>query len=419
MSQNNVTWLPAAGDAAGADQAAALFVKVFGYEPTGVWASPGRVNIIGEHVDYNGGTCLPTALPHAMYAAVAPRQDTVVRIVTHTDASDIVERDLADIGPAGSDKEIKGWAGYPIGTVWAFDQAYGNTPGMDIATFSCVPLGSGLSSSAAFECCVAAAVDDLTASGLLTSEAGRTSLVGIARRAENEVVGANTGGLDQSASIHCQADHALVLDCRDMSVQQTPFDLAASDATVLIVDTRAPHQLVDGQYGQRRADCEAAARILGVGQLVEVQDFEAAMATLTETDLSASERERLVMRTRHVLSEIARTQLFIDKLTSKERLSREDLYFLGALMNDSHDSLRDDYQVTCPELDCVVDVARACGAYGARMTGGGFGGSAIALVSSEQAPAVASAISSAFEARGFRAPQFLDATPSSGARRVR
>lgn len=419
MSRENVTWLPAAGDEAGADQATALFTEVFGYEPTGVWAAPGRVNIIGEHVDYNGGTCLPTALPHAMYAAVAPREDSIIRIVTHTDASDIVERDLKDIGPAGSDKAIKGWAGYPIGTAWAFDQAQGGLTGMDIATFSCVPLGSGLSSSAAFECCVAVACDELSGANLLSTMEGRTSLVAMARRAENEVVGANTGGLDQSASIHCQEGHALVLDCRDMSVTQTPFDLAASGATILVVDTRAPHQLVDGQYGQRRADCEAAAALLGVDQLANVEDFEAAMATLADADLPTEERERLQMRTRHVLSEIARTQLYIDKLTSKDILSDEDLHFLGALMNDSHDSLRDDYQVTCPELDCVVDIARACGAYGARMTGGGFGGSAIALVKVEQAEAIACAITCAFEARGFNAPQFVDATPSSGARRVR
>lgn len=419
MSRENVAWLPAVGDESGADQASALFAKVFGYDPAGVWAAPGRVNIIGEHVDYNGGTCLPTALPHAMYAAVSPREDSIVRIVTHMDPTDVMERDLADVGPAGSDQAIRGWAGYPIGTAWAFAQATGTTVGMDIATFSCVPLGSGLSSSAAFECCVAVAADDLAGTGLRDSEAGRGALVGMARRAENEVVGANTGGLDQSASIHCQQGHALVLDCRDMSVHQTPFDLAASGATILIVDTRAPHQLVDGQYGQRRADCEASAALLGVSQLVEIDDFEAAMERLAVADVPGEDRERYMMRTRHVLSEIARTELFIDKLTSKDVLDDTDLKFLGMLMNDSHDSLRDDYQVTCPELDCAVDIARACGAYGARMTGGGFGGSAIALVKSDQAEAVACAITCAFESRGFNKPQFVDATPSGGARRVR
>lgn len=419
MSRDKVKWLPAAGDVRGADEASALFKSVFGYEPVGVWAAPGRVNIIGEHVDYNGGTCLPTALPHAMYAAVAPREDSIVRIVTHTDGTDIVERDLNDIGSAGSANAVKGWAGYPIGTAFAFAEATGHKLGMDIATFSCVPLGAGLSSSAAFECCVVVAADDLAGTDLLGSEAGRTSLVAMARRAENEIVGANTGGLDQSASVHCQAGHALLLDCRDMSVAQTPFDLAASGATILVVDTRAPHQLVDGQYGQRRADCEVSAKILGVNQLVDVDDFEGAMQVLAQADLPEVERQRLQMRTRHVLSEIARTELFVEKLTSKDVLSEEDLRFLGILMNDSHDSLRDDYEVTCPELDCVVDIARACGAYGARMTGGGFGGSAIALVKVEQAEAVACAIACAFEARGFNAPQFVDATPSSGARRVR
>lgn len=414
-----VNWFPAAPEDEGTDAAVALFRNTFGSEPLGVWAAPGRVNVIGEHVDYNGGTCLPIALPHAAFVAVSPRSDSVVRIVDRMDPSDIVELDITTMGPAGSDGAVKGWAGYLAGVAWAFAQDEDTVQGVDIALWSCVPLGSGLSSSAALECSVAVAIDEIAGKGLYGSEQGQGRLVNLARRAENDVVGANTGGLDQSASIRCTAGHALVLDCRDMSASQTPFDLAASGATLLVVDTRAPHALVDGQYGQRRADCEAAADLLGVSQLVYVDDYEGAMRTLEGANLSEEERTRLVARARHVLSEIARTELFVEKLTASERLTEEDLRFLGALMNDSHDSLRDDYEVTCPELDCVVDIARACGAYGARMTGGGFGGSAIALVKVEQVEDMAQAIACAFASRGFRAPQFLDAPPSAGARRLR
>lgn len=414
-----VNWFPAAPHDEGADAAVALFRDTFAAEPHGVWAAPGRVNVIGEHVDYNGGTCLPIALPHAAFVAVSPREDSIVRIVDRMDPSDIVELDITTMGPAGSEGAVKGWAGYLAGVAWAFAQDEDTVQGVDIALWSCVPLGSGLSSSAALECSVAVAIDDIAGTGLLASEEGQGRLVNLARRAENDVVGANTGGLDQSASIRCSEGHALVLDCRDMSASQIPFDLAASGATLLVVDTRAPHALVDGQYGQRRADCEAAAKLLGVSQLVYVDDYAQAMRTLETADLPLEDRVRLASRARHVLSEIARTKAFVQKLTASEHLSEDDLYLLGALMNDSHDSLRDDYEVTCPELDCVVDTARACGAYGARMTGGGFGGSAIALVKASQVEDMAQAIASAFAARGFRAPQFLDAPPSAGARRLR
>lgn len=414
----HIHWFPSPTPAQGAEEARSLFLQTFGTEPAGVWAAPGRVNVIGEHVDYNGGTCLPIALPHAAYVAASPRQDSIVRIVDRMDPSEVIEIDVAAMGPAGSETAVEGWVGYLVGVVWAFAQERGIVPGMDLALWSCVPLGSGLSSSAALECCVAVAIDDLFAVGLQGSEVGQVELVNMARRAENEVVGANTGGLDQSASIRCIEGHALVLDCRDMSATQIPFDLAASGVTLLVVDTRAPHALVDGQYGQCRADCEAAASLVGVSQLVDVEDYQAAMDTLENTDLPSQERARLVSRARHVLSEIARTELFVEKLTALERLGEKDLFFLGALMYDSHESLREDYHVSCPELDCVVAVARACGAYGARMTGGGFGGSAIVLVNESQVEHVAQAIASAFASRGFRAPQFLDAPPSAGARRV-
>lgn len=419
----DIIWTPAASTEEGARNARELFTRIFGGEAEGVWRAPGRVNIIGEHVDYNGGPCLPIALPHAAYVAVRPRPDRRVRLVSPQTVDAVDELNLDTIGPAGSEGEVKGWAAYLVGVAWALEQAgYGPLTGFDIALWSCVPLGAGLSSSAALECATAVALDDLAGLGLAgTVEApnkeGRGILVAASRRAENDIAGANTGGLDQSASMHCTHGHALVLDSRDMSVRQTPFDIAASGCELLVIDTRAPHQLVDGQYGQRRADCEAAAAILGVNLLVDVEDYEAAMTALAD-NAPEEDRERLQARTRHVLSEIARTKAFIDILESEPLLSDDKLQVLGGLMNDSHDSLRDDYEVTVPELDVAVDVARARGAYGARMTGGGFGGSVIALVKTEQAEEIARAVTEAFAERGFAQPHVFVATPADGAGRV-
>lgn len=419
----DIIWTPAASTEEGARNARELFTRIFGGEAEGVWRAPGRVNIIGEHVDYNGGPCLPIALPHAAYVAVRPRPDRRVRLVSPQTVDAVDELNLDTIGPTGSEGEVKGWAAYLVGVAWALEQAgYGPLTGFDIALWSCVPLGAGLSSSAALECATAVALDDLAGLGLAgTVEApnkeGRGILVTASRRAENDIAGANTGGLDQSASMHCTHGHALVLDSRDMSVRQTPFDIAASGCELLVIDTRAPHQLVDGQYGQRRADCEAAAAILGVNLLVDVEDYEAAMTVLAD-NAPEEDRERLQARTRHVLSEIARTKAFIDILESEPLLSDDKLQVLGGLMNDSHDSLRDDYEVTVPELDVAVDVARARGAYGARMTGGGFGGSVIALVKTEQAEEIARAVTEAFAERGFAQPHVFVATPADGAGRV-
>lgn len=424
MTENpEVIWTPAASTEEGARNARELFSRIFGGEAEGVWRAPGRVNIIGEHVDYNGGPCLPIALPHAAYVAVRARPDRRVRLVSPQTVDAVDELDLDTVGPAGTEGAVKGWAAYLVGVAWALEQAgYGPLPGFDIALWSCVPLGAGLSSSAALECSTAVALDDLAGLGLAgtvetPNKEGRGILVDASRRAENDIAGANTGGLDQSASMHCTRGHALVLDSRDMSVRQTPFDIAASGCELLVIDTRAPHQLVDGQYGQRRADCEAAAKLLGVDLLADVEDYEAAMTTLA-ADAPEEDRERLQSRTRHVLSEIARTKAFIDILESETPLSQEKLQVLGGLMNDSHDSLRDDYEVTVPELDVAVDVARSRGAYGARMTGGGFGGSVIALVKIGQGEEIAQAVTEAFAERRFAQPHVFVATPADGAGRV-
>ena len=411
-----LVWVDAATSEEGAEQAAALFRETFDYEPRGVWSAPGRVNIIGEHVDYNGGPCLPIALPHRAFVALSPRADRVVRLVSTQTRAAVDVLDLDTLGPKGTPGEVTNhWTAYLAGVAWALDRAgYGPLRGFDAALWSCVPLGAGLSSSAALECATAVALDEVCSLGLAgTVEApndeGRKVLVEAAQAAENQIAGANTGGLDQTASLRCREGHALALDCRDMSTRQVPFDLSAVGLELLVIDTRAKHSLADGQYGSRRADCEESARILGVDQLVDVEDVDEASAALGG--------ERLVARTRHVVSEIARTRAFIE-LLDEGPLEGVRVAVAGALMNDSHDSLRDDYEVSCEELDVAVEAARAAGAYGARMTGGGFGGSAIALVSADAVLGVAQAVADAYEARGWQAPHFIRALPGAPAGRL-
>ena len=411
-----LVWADAATSEEGAEQAAALFRETFDYEPRGVWSAPGRVNIIGEHVDYNGGPCLPIALPHRAFVALSPRSDRMVRLVSTQTRAAVDVLDLDTLGPKGTPGEVTNhWTAYLAGVAWALDRAgYGPLRGFDAALWSCVPLGAGLSSSAALECATAVALDEVCSLGLAgTVEApndeGRKVLVEAAQAAENQIAGANTGGLDQTASLRCRAGHALALDCRDMSTRQVPFDLGAVGLELLVIDTRAKHSLADGQYGSRRADCEESARILGVDQLVDVEDVDEASAALGG--------ERLAVRTRHVVSEIARTRAFIE-LLDEGPLEGVRVAVAGALMNDSHDSLRDDYEVSCEELDVAVEAARAVGAYGARMTGGGFGGSAIALVSADAVLGVAQAVADAYEARGWQAPHFIRALPGAPAGRL-
>ena len=412
----DLVWAGAATPDEGAVQAANLFRETFGDEPRGVWSAPGRVNIIGEHVDYNGGPCLPIALPHRAFVALSPRSDRTVRLVSTQTREAIDVLDLDVIGPKGTPGEVTNhWTAYLAGVAWALEQAgYGPLPGFDAALWSCVPLGGGLSSSAALECATAVALDEVCGLGLAGSledpnDEGRKVLVEAAQAAENQIAGANTGGLDQTAPLRCRQGHALALDCRDMSARQVPFDLSAVGLELLVIDTRAKHSLADGQYGSRRADCEESARILGVGQLVDVEDLDEATAALGD--------DRLVARTRHVVSEIARTRAFIE-LLDEGPLEGTRLAVAGALMNDSHDSLRDDYEVSCEELDVAVEAARAVGAHGARMTGGGFGGSAIALVSADAVLDIAQAVARAYETRGWETPHFIRALPGAPAGRL-
>jgi len=386
----------------GAARTSALFRATFGAEPDGVWAAPGRVNLIGEHVDYNGGLCLPMALPHRTFAAVRRRDDQVVRLVSSLDPGDVWTGTLAGIAPG----LVSSWVAYAGGPAWSLAQAGHTVGGFDAAIDSCVPLGAGLSSSAAVECAVALALDEQYGLGLAASgDAGRAQLAALCVRAENEVAGAPTGGMDQAASLRATEGHALLLDTVDHSVAQVPFFLAEAGLELLVIDTRAEHALVDGQYAARRSACHAAAARLGVGTLREVDDLDAALAALPDPVEQ--------MRVRHVVTEIARVEQFAD-LVRDDRV-RE----VGPLMDASHESLRRDYEVSCDELDVAVEAARAAGALGARMTGGGFGGSAIALVEADAATSVAEAVARAFADRGWTEPGFLIAVAGPAGRRVR
>lgn len=373
------------------------FRAAFGREPDGRWAAPGRVNLIGEHVDYAAGLCLPLALPQRTVVAAARRDDGRVRLRSTTERAGW-DGPLVDIGrgtPAG-------WAGYAAGVLWALRAAGHPVCGLDLLVGDTVPPGAGLASSAALECAVAVAVDELAGLGLAGTDAGRAALAAACRRAENEVVGAPTGGMDQAAALRCTARHALLLDCLDWSAQQVPFDLTADGLTLLVIDTRVRHRLVDGQYGRRRDAVERAAAALGV-------------ATLRETspdDLAALDDPLQRRRACHVVSEIARVREVAGLL--RQRRVRE----IGPVLDASHASLRDDYEVSCAELDTAVTAARHAGALGARMTGGGFGGSALALVASDATDRIGDAVRAAFERAGHREPSFLVAVPSPGADRL-
>ncbi|MGM7424824.1 galactokinase [Cellulosimicrobium sp. CpK407] len=432
-------WVRSWSDDDGAARARAVFATAFGADAadaragdgTGgeheddvhVWAAPGRVNLIGEHTDYNAGLCLPIALPHRTYVALRPRTDSVVRLASAQAPGETWTTTLDDVAPG----TVAGWGSYVAGVAWALREhlvAEGADPGavtgFDAAVDSSVPFGAGLSSSAALECAVAVALDDVAGLGLAATDAGRAALAAASVRAENEIAGAPTGGMDQSASLRAHAGHALLLDCRPgldpvESAEQVPFDLDAAGLALLVVDTRAEHQLVDGQYAARRATCEDAARTLGLDSLRELAHDVAASDDPTGTLAVALEKlpdDVARRRVRHVVTEIGRVRDLVALL----RDGRPDA--VGPLMNASHASLRDDYEVSSVDLDVAVDAARVAGALGARMTGGGFGGSAIALVRADQVEAVADAVRAAFEREGLGAPGFLLATPSAPAERV-
>jgi galactokinase len=384
------------------DTAAAVaerFKELYGAEPEGVWAAPGRVNLIGEHTDYNDGFVMPFALPHTAVAAVSRRTDGRLRLHSSDVEGGIVELRLDDLAPESD----RNWTAYPAGVVWALRDAGHPVTGADVHLTSTVPSGAGLSSSAALEVVIALALGDLYELGLPGWKLAR-----LCQRAENVYVGAPTGIMDQTASACCEAGHALFLDTRDLSQKQIPFDLAAEGMRLLVVDTQVKHSHSEGEYGKRRAGCEKGAALLGVDALRDIPygELDAALQRLGDEE----EVRRLV---RHVVTEDERVEQVVGLLESGG-----DTRAIGPVLTAGHASLRDDFRISCPELDLVVDTALATGALGARMTGGGFGGSAIVLAEAADVDTITKAVEEAFAAAGFTAPRVFEAVPSAGARRV-
>ncbi|WP_113704953.1 galactokinase [Nonomuraea lactucae] len=367
------------------------FRAAFGADPRTVWHAPGRVNLIGEHTDYNDGLVLPFAVPWGVTAAVSPRDDRAVRLLSLQSPG----------GPVtiSRHEDAQGWTRYVVGVLAMLDHRLGEqVPGADIAIDGDVPRGAGLSSSAALEVSVACALNDLHGLGMTPME-----LALLSQRAENDFVGMPCGIMDQAASALCQEGTALFLDCRSLASRAVPLDLASQGLRILIIDTRVHHEHAGGEYAKRRAECESAARKLGVAALRDVTDLSGALDRL-----QGAERNR----TMHVVTENHRVQALIGLLRA------DKITEIGALLNASHLSLRDQYEVSSPELDVAVEASLRGGARGARMTGGGFGGSAIALVAEDRLDSVKESVTAAYAERAWQPPRFLPAVPAPGARRL-
>jgi galactokinase len=365
------------------------FLELFGHKPEVLADAPGRVNLIGEHIDYSEGFVLPFAIADRTYAAIARNNDGLVRIASQQRKNRIFAIDINDVKPGSAGD----WEKYVLGVIWTL----GITTGVDILVDGHVPSGAGLSSSAALECSVAVGLNALFNLGKSLEDLARAT-----QKAENDYVGVPCGIMDQSVSLMGREGSALLLDCRDLTTESVPFDVASAGLELLIIDTQAHHALVDGGYAERRASCESVAAKFGIPSMrhLTMEILDARRNELTEVEY---------IRARHAVTEIQRVKDAVAALTSS------DFTALGALINQSHISLRDDYTVSCPELDAAVDASIAAGALGSRMVGGGFGGSAIALIKADQIGAVKEAIKDAYAAKGFKAPRFFTSLPSAGA----
>jgi len=379
-----------------------LFATLSGHEPDSIWSAPGRVNLIGEHTDYNDGFVLPFATPHRTHVALGTRTDGRIRVVSTFDPVpvEVALADLDALFPSDGDLRVPEWSAYPLGVAWALLHAAALTAdavtGVDLAFASDVPVGAGLSSSAALEGATAAALSaawDLSLDGATLAQVGR--------RAENEAVGAPTGIMDQMASTLGQPDAAIFLDCRTLQTQVIDLGFAPAGLELVVIDTRVKHAHSTGGYGERRASCEQGAAIMGVPSLrdVSVADLDRARELMDDVTFR---------RVRHVVTENQRV------LDTVEALRTDGPRAIGGLLDASHVSMRDDFEISVPELDTAVEAAVAAGALGARMTGGGFGGSAIALVEHDRVAAVTDAVTRAFDTAGFAAPHIFTVAPSGG-----
>jgi galactokinase len=380
-------------------ESVSLLSTLTGRAAEGVWSAPGRVNLIGEHTDYNEGFVLPFAIDHRTAAAVALRDDDIVRVGSSF-SPDAVEVPLAELDAAIAAGGLD-WAGYPLGVAWALRAAAGGNlaRGVDIAISSDVPVGAGLSSSAAIEGAVASALNEVWGAGL-----DRTALARVGRIAENDAVGAPTGIMDQMASMLGRADAATFLDCRSLETASVGLGLDAAGLGILVIDTLVKHAHSSGGYRERRASCEAGAAALGEASLrdVAVSDLERARSILDDETFR---------RVRHIVTENRRV------LDTVEVLRAEGSGAIGELLTASHASMRDDFEISVAELDLAVETALSSGALGARMTGGGFGGAAIALLEKGRIADAAADVAAAFAASGYTAPHTFTVTPSEGARR--
>lgn len=380
---------------AGIIRAGALHQRTFGHEPEGVWSAPGRVNLIGEHTDYNDGYVLPMAIDYRTYVAAGVSETPTIRVVSEA-MSATAEVALGALDPS----RMTGWSAYVLGVIWALGQSgvdLSVRPGLTLAVASDVPLGAGLSSSAALECSVALAVNDMWGLGLDGLE-----LAGIGQKAENDGVGANTGMMDQMVSMLAQAGCALFLDCRSRAVSHVPLEFGAFG--LVVMDTKVSHQLAHSEYGARRTSCEKAARFFGSAALRDVT-LEAIQASWGLLD------DVTFRRARHIVTENARV------LSALEALEQGDLAGFGELLNQSHQSMREDFEISSPELDLAVSLAQDVGALGARMTGGGFGGSAIALISRDRMGLLTATLEQEFSQRGWVVPIPVWVVASAGASR--
>jgi galactokinase len=374
----------------------ANFEKLFGHAPAVVASAPGRVNLIGEHIDYSDGFVLPFAISYRTHVAIGFNDLGSIRISSTQKNGEITKVDLAKIAPQSGPT----WTQYCVGTIWSLGvhQLLKEGQGLDICIDGKVPLGAGLSSSAALECAVATALNQLFTLGKSLVELARAT-----QKAENDYVGVPCGIMDQSVSLMASAGSALLLDCRSLETVNTPFEIAEAGLELLIIDTQAHHALVDGGYAERRASCEKCVAQLKITSLRDISVVEY-VARKGELDAVT------YLRGLHAVTEMARV------LECVEALKNKDFTRVGQLLNESHRSLRDDYTVSCLELNLAVDTANANGALGARMVGGGFGGSAIALINSGDVEKMKQAISAAFAAQKLHSPRFFTSLPSEGAK---